>query len=178
MDAADASRLCNACGLCCNGVLFHHVRLLPGDDPQALVQASLRLKRKKTGTHLLQPCPAHRDSCCAIYATRPQRCRLFACRQLRAVAAGAIPESAALEKIRDVKERVRMITGMLDAAGRTDLKRPLSKRCEKILAEPAFEPELVALHENIAREFAALDAILDADFRVSDFETSSESRSE
>jgi hypothetical protein len=166
VDADSASRLCNACGLCCNGVLFHNVRLQPADQPQELVALGLHIQRKK-GHHLFQqPCPAWCGSQCAIYPSRPERCRLFECRQLQRVNAGEIPESAALEKIHDVQQRVARITAWLAEAGSTNEKRPLSKRVEKSLAEPAFDPIAMELHQNLAREMAALDAMLDADFRL------------
>ncbi|MEO7934523.1 MAG: YkgJ family cysteine cluster protein [Chthoniobacterales bacterium] len=166
MDADTASRLCNACGLCCNGVLFHNVRLQPAEVPQDFIQLGLHIQRKK-GHHLFQqPCPAWCGSQCAIYLSRPERCRLFECRQLQRVAAGEITEAAALEKIRDVQARVLRITTWLAEAGSTSEKRPLSKRVEKILATPAFDPIAMELHQKLTREMADLDAVLDADFRL------------
>src|ERR1700761_8357592 len=97
-----ASRLCAACGMCCNGTMFHTVLLQPSDSARALAALGLKLKRRKNGkNYLLQPCPAFRGSHCSIYAARPERCRLFECRQLRQVAAGEISEATALETIRD-----------------------------------------------------------------------------
>ncbi len=161
-----ASRLCNACGLCCNGVLFHHVRLQPADASQELVALGLRIQRKKGGHLFQQPCPAHCESQCAIYPSRPERCRLFECQQLKRLAAEETTEPAALEKIRDVQQRVARITTLLSQAGTTNEKRPLSKRVEKILAEPALDPIAMELHQKLTREMEALDAVLDADFRL------------
>src|SRR5882757_2729915 len=96
-----ATSLCAQCGMCCNGVLFHTVRILPADSPGALSALGLKLKRKKGERLLLQPCPAHRDTCCSIYESRPQRCRLFECRQLQRLAAGEITEAMATEKIHE-----------------------------------------------------------------------------
>lgn len=164
-----ANRLCNACGLCCNGVMFHTVQLQPGDVPQALVALGLRIKRKKGHSYILQPCPAYRESCCSIYPSRPERCRLFECQQLKRLAAEEITEMAALEKIGDVRQRVRRINALLERAGTTNEKRPLSKRCEKIMAEPlhaSSEAETVKLHQELTREMEALEVILDEHFRV------------
>lgn len=66
-----AARLCAACGLCCNGVMFHTVRLQPGDVPPELAALGLKLKRKQRGDLILQPCPAYREERCSIYAQRP-----------------------------------------------------------------------------------------------------------
>src|SRR4051812_31950867 len=130
-----ASRLCTACGLCCNGVMFHTVRLQPGDSAKELTALGLKLKRKNKQNYILQPCPAYKGSQCSIYQYRPERCRLFECRQLKRVGAGEISESAALEKIRDVQRRVEVVNELMAQAGATNVKRPLSKRWEKVLAE-------------------------------------------
>lgn len=164
-----ASRLCQACGLCCNGVIFHLVRLQPGDSARELVALGLKLKRKNRQDYIQQPCPAYRDAQCSIYLQRPERCRLFECRQLRLVAAGEISEAAALEKIRDVQRRALQIDALSRRADGRSRKGPLSKRAETTLAEPfdpATHPELMHEREELARGLIELDAILDADFRV------------
>ena len=158
--------LCQACGLCCNGVLFHTVRLQPADSAKALAALGLKLKRKKGAHYILQPCPAFRDAQCSIYAARPERCRLFECRQLQRVNAGEITETLALEKIRDVQQRVAHLPALLAAAGTTDAKRPLTKRCEKILAEPPADPAAIRLRADIAHALGELDEVLDRDFRL------------
>src|SRR5690242_10002477 len=76
-DTSAASRLCSACGLCCNGVMFHTVKLQPSDSAKELTALGLKLKRKKSGNYIQQPCPQYQYGECAIYAVRPQRCRLF-----------------------------------------------------------------------------------------------------
>ena len=157
------------CGLCCNGVMFHTVRLQPADSPKALAALGLRLKRKKGAHYILQPCPAWQDCQCSIYPARPERCRVFACRQLQGVEAGEIPVAAALEKIRDVQRRVREIDVLLARAGRTDAKRPLARRCEKILAEPldgSADQEAASLRDDLVRAQRELETVLDADFRL------------
>ena len=164
-----ASRLCSACGLCCNGVMFHTVRMQPGDSPKELAALGLRLKRKKRQQIILQPCPAWQNSQCSIYAHRPQRCRLFECRQLKRVASAEISEAAALEKIRDVQRRVEHLNSLLRRAGGTNEKKPLSKRCEKAMSEPidaTSDPATVELRAALTGAMAELDAILDGDFRI------------
>ena len=164
-----SERLCNACGLCCNGVMFHTVRLQPNDAAPELVALGLKLKRKRRQDWILQPCPAYHDGQCSIYAQRPERCRRFECRQLQQVETGEITEEVALEKIRDVQRRA----AQLDTLSRRDdgglRKGPLSKRCETALAEwfdATTHPELVVPREELARGLAELEAILDEHFRV------------
>ena len=149
--------------------MFHTVRLQPGDSARDLAALGLKLKRKKGEHYILQPCPAFRAAQCSIYAARPERCRLFECRQLQRIAAGEITEAAALEKIREVQRRVAHIDTLLAQAGTTDPKRPLSKRCEKILAEPldaSADQAATALRDQLAQAMRELDAMLDRDFRL------------
>ncbi|HEX8312101.1 MAG TPA: YkgJ family cysteine cluster protein [Chthoniobacteraceae bacterium] len=167
--SSPASRLCTACGLCCNGGIFHTVRLQPGDSPQELAALGLKLKRKHGHQCILQPCPAHRDSRCSIYESRPERCRLFECRQLQRVTAREITEAMALEKIQEVQQRVAELDALSRRPDGTLRKGPLSKRCETALAEPfdaTTHPQLIEQREALARGLAELDAILDEDFRV------------
>jgi hypothetical protein len=133
-----------------------------------LAALGLKLKHKKNGSYIQQPCPQYQYGECAIYAIRPQRCRLFECRQLKRVAAGEITEAKALEKITDVHRRVARINELLQASGTTDPKRPLAKRCEKIMAEPldpSADEATATLRSDLARAIDELDAILDRDFR-------------
>ena len=168
-ESSAASRLCTACGLCCNGVMFHTVRLQPGDSSQALVALGLKLKRKKGHNHLLQPCPAFQNMQCSIYAARPERCRLFECRQLERMVSGKISEAQALEKIHEARRRVDELNDLLQQSGHTNPKRPLSKRCEKILAEPihpSSEPTAMELRHRLTQAMAELNTLLNEDFRL------------
>ena len=164
-----ASRLCSACGLCCNGVMFHTVRMQPADSPKTLVALGLKLKRKKGANYLLQPCPAFCGSHCSIYESRPERCRAFECQQLKRLAAGETTEAAALERIREVQRRVGELEGLLQKSGKTDSKRAMSKRYEKVTAEPLDEsasPEALALRNALTTAMRELDSMLDREFRI------------
>ncbi len=149
--------------------MFHTVQLQPADSAKELAALGLKLKRKKGAHYILQPCPAWRDCQCSIYAARPERCRVFECRQLQRVAAGETSEAAALEKIRDVQRRVALVHELLARSGSTSAKRPLAKRCEKIMAEPldaSSDPAALALRDDLTRAMQELNAILDTDFRL------------
>ncbi|MEP6668778.1 MAG: YkgJ family cysteine cluster protein [Chthoniobacter sp.] len=167
--ASAASRLCAACGMCCNGVMFYIVRLQPKDSAKELSALGLKLKRKKGQNYIQQPCPAFRGSHCSIYAARPERCRVFACRQLQKVEAGEITEALALERIHEAQRRVAEVEELLEKAGRTSPKRALFKRYEKIMAVPvdAFsDPVTAELRGQLTRAMHELDVFLDEEFRV------------
>ena len=156
--------------MCCNGVMFHFVRLQPADSPRALAALGLKLKRKRRQDCILQPCPAYRDACCSIYIARPVRCRAFECQQLQRVAAGTITEAAALEKITEAVSLVAAADSLLGQCGATNMKHPLSKRCETAMAEPldsSSDAVLVQNRHRLSQVMQKLDALLDKDFRVS-----------
>jgi len=166
--ASFASRLCSVCGICCNGVMFHHVRIQSNDSPRELNVLGLKLKHKHRELFLLQPCPAYQGSQCGIYPQRPERCQLFECRLLKRVAAGELSEAMALDKIGEVVQRATRIDQLIHAAGKTDPKKPLTKRYEKIMAEPvdpASDQEAVALRDQLKAAMEELEELLEKDFR-------------
>lgn len=172
MDVSDpsiATSLCAQCGLCCNGVLFHNVRILGNDSIGELTALGLRVWKKKGERILLQPCPAHAECSCRIYEHRPTRCRLFECRQLQRLNAGEITEPAARDKIHATKSLVTEIETLLTSLGEKHPERPLSKRHEHVESEPldlTSEPELVAARQRLNHAMAELNELLNADFRV------------
>ena len=87
-------------------------------------------------------------------------------RARKRVAAGEITEAMALAKIREVQQRVEEVNDLLKTTGGTNTKRPLSKRCEKAMAEPASDAETVELQSRLASAMRELDAVLDREFRL------------
>jgi len=168
-NASAASRLCSTCGMCCNGVMFHTVRLQPSDSAKELAALGLKLKRKKGENYILQPCPAFRGSHCSIYMARPERCRVFECRQLKRNSTGECTETMAQEKILEAQRRVAEVADLLERAGGASIKKPLSKRCEKVMAEPldpSSDPAAVELRSQLTQAMRELDAFLDEEFRL------------
>jgi len=162
-----AERLCAACGMCCNGVLFHGMAVQPEDSLRALAAKGLRAKRRDGELQFLQPCPAHDGNCCRIYAERPQRCRAFACRQLEGVFNGEILESAAMEKILEAKRRSDRVRELLEMLGDDRKTRPLATRCAGVFTPP-LDPSLHAesLREELRGAMAALEEVLAKNFRT------------
>ncbi len=166
-----ASRLCQDCGLCCDGTIFHTVRLQPGDSAPALRALGLRLVRRHGRDCFLQPCAAFHGGRCTIYAQRPERCRRFECRQLRGVRVGEISEAAARHTIAEARIRAARLDSLSRRADGTLRKGPLAQRCETALAEP-LDPDvpqdLVRQRQELAGGLAELDAMLDLHFRVTE----------
>jgi len=172
-----ATSLCTACGLCCNGVLFHLVRLQPGDSARGLTALGMKLRRKKGQHHFNQPCGFLEGCRCTIYAQRPERCRLFECRQLQKVAAGESTEAEAQALIGSVLGHVTRVEALLSCAGNAKVRQPLAERYARVMAEPcdpAWDAEGYALREALRAEMTALNAILNADFRLNPVELAAE----
>lgn len=162
-----AARLCSACGMCCNGVLFHGMAVQPEDSLRALSAKGLKAKRRDGELQFQQPCPAHDGASCRIYAERPQRCRAFACRQLKGVFNGEILESTAMEKIQEARRRSDRVRELLEMLGDDRKNRPLATRCAGVFTPPlAPSPQADALREGLRDAMTALEEMLARDFRT------------
>lgn len=151
-----ASRLCTACGMCCNGVLFEIVRLQPQDNMRDLERLGMEIYRKKKEPYFKQPCRFLDDCTCTIYTQRPTRCRHFECRQLKRLAAGEITEGDAMEKITQAKALVAQIQASLSALGDDARQDSLEERTRRVLElhpEASLQEESAALKEMLNREF-------------------------
>lgn len=158
MFADAASRLCTACGMCCNGVLFEIVRLQPQDSIKDLEKLGMQINRRKTEPYFKQPCRMLDGCVCTIYQQRPTRCRRFECLQLKLLAAGEIIEAEAAAKIAKAREQVAKVQTLLTEAGDHATQDSLEERAQRVLA---------ALPESsLAQEMRALRLLLDHDFRA------------
>jgi hypothetical protein len=86
----DGSRLCLACGLCCESILHAHANVNINEID--LVRA-LGLDVENINGHLgfRLPCPLYQNNCCSVYtARRPDVCGAFQCDLLKKYLAGAI----------------------------------------------------------------------------------------
>lgn len=147
-----ATRLCLACALCCNGVLFKDVELQPGDDPPRLAALGLPLRQGRAKCRFPQPCPALSDCRCGVYAERPRHCRDFECALFKAVADGQRDLPSARRTIRLARERAERVRGLLRSLGDADEDRALSLRFRRTRARVEAGP----LDEETADRFGQL----------------------
>lgn len=90
-----ASDLCTQCGMCCNGALFDFGSLALEDVPNARAAGLALIDTEGTFGFAL-PCPALEGAQCRAYAARPETCRAFRCKLLRAVEAEHLTAAEAL----------------------------------------------------------------------------------
>jgi hypothetical protein len=127
-----AEQLCLACGLCCDGTLFHHVQLGDGDDAGKLKTLGLPVKTPRAKAPVArfpQPCSALcADRTCRVYASRPGQCRSFECGVLKDLQAGRLASPAALRLVRQARQDADKIRGLLRQLGDDEEHRALNER--------------------------------------------------
>jgi uncharacterized protein len=153
-----STKLCTACGMCCNGVLFEIVRVQPQDSIRELENLGMQIKRQKTQPYFSQPCRMLEGSHCTIYDQRPTRCQRFVCLQLKLLANGEITEDEAAAKISEAHELVVRIQGLLAQEGDIATQDALEERVRRVTSQNAA-PELM-------QEMRKLRMLLDRCFRT------------
>jgi len=133
--AETTTKLCTACTLCCNGVLFADVRLQAGDDAQRLAELGVVLTTS-ANPRFRQPCSCLQGGTCRVYDARPRRCRTFECRLLQKALAGEVSVPTALRTIAATKQRVEKVRGILRDLGDDDESAPLSRRYQRVMRQP------------------------------------------
>lgn len=167
--AAAASRLCTACGMCCDGTMFQIVRMQPGDKPAELSRLGMKIRCHEGAFHMEQPCAALQELCCTIYDKRPSRCRLFNCQQLQRLEAGVISEDEAAAVIATTRDLVRRVRDLIEQGGLREDGQALAERYERLTSTPVnatLEPEMVPLREELDVQMQQLRDVLRRDFRV------------
>lgn len=107
-------RLCRACGFCCDGTLFLHVRIRESEPIRAYKKAGLQLVDSPEGkVTMRQPCSGFSKGNCQTYHCRPLRCGEFKCALLNLASEGAVTESNALDLIRETKKIRSRYTDLL-----------------------------------------------------------------
>jgi Fe-S-cluster containining protein len=106
------SRLCMACGLCCDGALHNAGVLLPEEVPVAFSRG-MNVSEAGAEARFALPCPMLKDRCCTIYAGRPRACRNYKCRLLMSLDAGENSLEECLDKVRNARSLVRKLQDIL-----------------------------------------------------------------
>ncbi|HBJ85622.1 MAG TPA: hypothetical protein DDZ88_17445 [Verrucomicrobiales bacterium] len=163
-----ASRLCTACGMCCDGTMFQIVKLQPGDNPAELGRLGLKIRSRDGEFHMEQPCAALKELSCTVYAMRPTRCRLFHCQQLRRVESGEAAEHEALAVIVAAREWVGRVRDLIVQNGLREDGQALLDRFERVMSTPVdatLEPELAVAREALDQAMRKLRLVINREFR-------------
>ncbi|WP_395732225.1 YkgJ family cysteine cluster protein [Prosthecobacter sp.] len=164
-----ATRLCTACGMCCDGTMFQIVRMQPGEVPAELGKLGLKIRCRGGEYYMEQPCSALREKRCTVYEQRPVRCRLFNCQQLGRLERGETTEAETMKMIFETRALVERVRGLIEQSGLREDGQALVERYERVASTPvnqALEPELVAVREELDEVMRKLKLRLNREFRL------------
>lgn len=100
------AKLCQSCGLCCDGTLFALVPLTAEDAEEVRGLKLPVISRDDGSPALPQPCAALRGATCTVYAQRPVKCRVYTCHLYSAVAEDEVDIHEALQVIDAANEAI------------------------------------------------------------------------
>lgn len=148
--------------------MFHIVQMQPSDSVGTLNVLGLKLKKKKGRNCIEQPCPMLKQQQCSIYSSRPERCRLFECQQLKRLAEGKITEDQAQLTIHDARRQVATILDLIETSGHHNKRQPLTIRYDRVIAQPVsdeWDPLAVKRREELEIRMRKLQVLLAGEFR-------------
>jgi uncharacterized protein len=137
-EAADGSRLCLACGLCCQGLLHDHARL-DASEVELARGLGLCTSDSPQGPLFDLPCPHHQGGRCTVYEERPSPCRDYRCKLLRRYLAGEVTWE---EGIRRVEQARRLTTEIRRRIGAPESGASVWQQLRACPAATAADPEL------------------------------------
>ena len=159
---SDEAPLCVGCGLCCDGTIFEHAVVTPGEEPRLLAHG-MKLAVRKERTVFLQPCRYASCGHCLNYEDRFDICRSFRCELLKRYESGEIDPSEARATIHEALELVSKVRADEPAAARFRERRSARRDLAGRLPSASGEerPTLARRLLNII----SLDTFLDTHFR-------------
>jgi hypothetical protein len=158
----DPSSVCVPCGLCCTGVLFAWLPILP-EERWRIEGRRLPVFENKLGPAIALPCAGRRDNGCTIYADRPSVCADYQCKLLKDCIEGRIAIDNAIAIVTEIKTALAYAECHL--AGE-DPRRTIWERAERHARKRAADPESYRRdNAELAENLAAIKALCKRHFR-------------
>jgi len=157
--AAEATELCKACGLCCTGHLFSWVRL-KAVELTPLEKLGLNVIRSDPRQRgFTQPCPMW-NGICTIYQSNhyPRGCDSYKCKLLRELLDESVVLPKALRTVKQAMKMIREVEALLPAAPNVSFRERLIAQVEHGNADADFQ-----------QKSNSLLAFFDKYFGVNDF---------
>lgn len=98
----DATNVCLACGLCCDGTVIGFVQV--GREELPALRELLDVENADGEGFFLQPCKKFCDGC-TIYPDRPKQCAKYECGLLESLEQKEIDFDTAIETVHVVKQK-------------------------------------------------------------------------
>lgn len=149
-EPVDGSRLCLACGLCCQGLLHDRAQLRNG-EAEAARRLGLRLASLEEAAFSL-PCPCHHEGRCTVYAERLSPCREYRCKLLRGYLSGRIAWEEGLRRVEQAKRLVAAIRVRLGGSEEGSVWQQLCA-ASPLAGDPELRLDVAALLALCQRHF-------------------------
>ena len=141
--ANQASELCLACGMCCNGVL-HKVAYLAPQEISFAESLGLTTHSSPEKSTFQLPCPCWQKGRCRVYPLRPNVCDTYRCKLLRGLDTQEITLDTALTHVRQAQvliEEIEAIIGDYSTSGSTS--DSIWTRLQRFADQQSFNVESV-----------------------------------
>lgn len=157
------SRLCLACGLCCDGTLYEDAKIRE-DEISDVESIGLTTSRNAQGhPTFVFACHYLDGACCTRYEQwRPSVCSKFFCRVQQRARAGELTEGQALEKIAAARQLVTEVKAALPDG------MPIVEARHHFTRIAARQPDLSPIEARFAVKMFVLERFLDLEFRKAD----------
>ncbi len=156
--ASEATALCKACGLCCNGHLFSWVRLKAVEltPLQKLGLNVIRSDPRQRG--FTQPCPMWNGEC-TIYESPhyPRGCDSYRCKLLRELLDESVSLPKALRVVKQAMEMIQELESFLPASPNISFRERLIAHMEQENADLEFQLKADALLNFFENHFGVND---------------------
>jgi len=132
------STLCLHCGLCCDGTLFRHVEITPGER-ERLVQLGIGVGVRRKHEVMWLPCGKLDGKRCTIYEQRPGGCARFVCALGRRLTGKEVSLDAAMAQVDLMHQRLAALRAAFPDCGDEPILRFARARIDSPTAQVTEE---------------------------------------
>jgi len=138
--AAEATALCKACGLCCTGHLFSWVRLKAVELTPLETMGLNVIRSDPRQRGFTQPCPMW-NGICTIYESQhyPRGCDSYKCKLLRELLDESVSLPRALKVVRQAKEKIEEVDALLPTSTEISFRERLITHMEQEQTNSDFQ---------------------------------------
>lgn len=155
-----ASRLCLACGLCCDGTVYEDAKIRD-DEIEDVERIGLTSTRSANGEATFRfPCPYLEQACCTRYDQwRPSVCGKYFCSLQEKASRGELTEQQAFAKVAMARQLVAEVKTMLPPG------MPIVEARHHFTRLAARQPNITPSESRFIVRMFVLERFLDQEFR-------------
>jgi hypothetical protein len=101
---SEEQQICISCGFCCDGTVFLHAHLDPGEKGHLPDRIELNIFTEKGRDYFRLPCLYFSEKCTIYDSTRPKICSTYRCQLLKDFASGKITAEEAISIVNNAAE--------------------------------------------------------------------------